>query len=54
MGGGGHDIFEQMMGGGLGGMGPGVSFSFTSHGPGGTRVFTSFGGPGGMPRQRFQ
>ena len=29
MGGGGHDIFEQMMGGGLGGMGPGVSFSFT-------------------------
>tara|TARA_B110000305_G_C19155883_1_gene500264 strand:- start:207 stop:368 length:162 start_codon:yes stop_codon:yes gene_type:complete len=47
MGGGGHhDIFSEMMGGGspFGGMGPGVSFSFSSSGPSGARVFTSFGG----------
>ena len=51
--GGHHDIFSQMMGGGPfgGAMGPGVSFSFSSSGPGGARVFTSMGG--GMPRQRF-
>ena len=54
MGGGGHDIFSEMMGGGpFGGMGPGMSFSFSSSGgPGGARVFYSSSG-GGMPRQRF-
>ena len=38
--------------GGMGGMGgPGVSFSFSSHGPGGATFYSSSGG-GGMPRQR--
>lgn len=38
--------------GGMGGMGgPGMSFSFSSHGPGGATFYSSSGG-GGMPSQR--
>lgn len=47
-GGGGADLFGDLLGGGMMG-GPGVSFSFSSMGPGGRTSFTS---SGGGPRQR--
>ena len=45
----GRGMEENMMDGGFFGMpgGGGMSFSFTSHGPGGTRMFYSNGGGSG-------
>ena len=46
------ELLSGLLGGmgGMGGMGgPGMSFRFTSHGPGGTTFYSS---SGGGPRQR--